>query len=81
MSANIRGARTQKLMVAANVSTSGRPLPVKVVARRCGLNLSTTDHLVRTLSYEVYLDRGPDGSYSMGSRGRAVGRAADLAMG
>ena len=37
-------------------------LPVKAIARRCSLNLSTTYHLVRTLAYEGYLVRLPDGS-------------------
>ena len=37
-------------------------LPVKAVARRCRLNLSTTYHLVRTLAYEGYLVRLPDGT-------------------
>lgn len=41
-------------------------LPVKAIARRCELNISTTYHLVRTLAYEGYLVRLPDGSYVMG---------------
>jgi DNA-binding IclR family transcriptional regulator len=39
---------------------------VKVVARRCQLRLSTAYHLVRTLCYEGYLVRLPDGGYVVG---------------
>src|SRR6266545_4906389 len=46
----------------------GHPLPAKVVARRCGLNLSTAYHLVRTLCYEGYLVRQADGRYVTGSK-------------
>lgn len=42
-------------------------LPVKSLARRCGLNISTTYHLVRTLAYEGYLHRLPNGTYVAGS--------------
>ena len=49
------------------VSRSPRPLPVKVVARRCQLRLSTAYHLVRTLCYEGYLVRLPSGEYVAGS--------------
>lgn len=42
-------------------------LPVKSVARRAGLNISTTYHLVRTLAYEGYLRRLPDGTYVIGA--------------
>jgi DNA-binding IclR family transcriptional regulator len=41
-------------------------LPVKTIARRSGLNISTTYHLVRTLAYEGYLLRLPDGTYVLG---------------
>lgn len=41
-------------------------LPVKTIARRCDLNISTTYHLVRTLAYENYLHRRPDGTYVIG---------------
>ncbi|MCT2587231.1 IclR family transcriptional regulator [Actinophytocola gossypii] len=43
------------------------PLTVKAIARRCSLNLSTTYHLVRTLTYEGYLVRDQDGRYDLGS--------------
>jgi DNA-binding IclR family transcriptional regulator len=38
----------------------------KVVARRCGLHLSTTYHLLRTLAYEGYLLRTSTGDYQLG---------------
>ena len=38
----------------------------KVVARRCGLHLSTTYHLLRTLAYEGYLTRTATGDYRLG---------------
>jgi len=41
-------------------------LPVKAIARRCGLNLATTYHLVRTLAYRGYLLRDHDGTYTAG---------------
>ncbi len=43
-------------------------LPVKAIARRCGLNLSTAYHLVRTLAYEGYLFRLSDGTYVIGEK-------------
>ena len=49
------------------VGASPAPLTVKAIARRCQLNLSTSYHLVRTLAYEGYLVRGPDGRYMLGS--------------
>lgn len=48
------------------VSRSDRPLPVKVIARRCKLHVSTAYHLVRTLCYEGYLVRLPSGDYVAG---------------
>lgn len=41
-------------------------MPVKAIARRCSLNVSTTYHLIRTLAYEGYLVRLPDGTYVIG---------------
>lgn len=41
-------------------------LPVKAIARGCSLNVSTTYHLIRTLAYEGYLVRLPDGTYVIG---------------
>ena len=48
-------------------TVSRRPgLPVKAIARRCELNISTTYHLVRTLAYEGYVVRLSDGTYAIG---------------
>jgi len=58
---------SRALRIMEEVSRSPRPLPVKVVARRCQLRLSTAYHLVRTLCYEGYLVRLPDGGYVAGS--------------
>jgi len=43
---------SRALRIIEEVSSSPRPLPVKVIARRCELHLSTAYHLVRTLCYE-----------------------------
>lgn len=59
---------SRALRVLEVVARADRPLPVKVIARRCGLNLSTSYHLVRTLCYEGYLHRRPDGDYLVGSK-------------
>jgi DNA-binding IclR family transcriptional regulator len=59
---------SRALRIIEEVSGSPRPLPVKVIARRCQLNLSTAYHLVRTLCYERYLVRLPDGGYVAGSQ-------------
>ncbi|GAA4961899.1 DNA-binding IclR family transcriptional regulator [Nonomuraea thailandensis] len=59
---------SRALRVLEEVSRADRPLSVKVIARRCGLNLSTSYHLVRTLCYEGYLHRRPDGDYMLGSQ-------------
>ncbi|MEV0618616.1 helix-turn-helix domain-containing protein [Nonomuraea sp. NPDC050404] len=59
---------SRALRVLEEVSRADRPLSVKVIARRCGLNLSTSYHLVRTLSYEGYLRRRTDGDYVLGSQ-------------
>ncbi|HEU5109336.1 MAG TPA: helix-turn-helix domain-containing protein, partial [Micromonosporaceae bacterium] len=62
--------------VLEEVGASPAPLPVKAIARRCGLNLSTTYHLVRTLTYEGYLIRGAGGGYVLG--GSVASRFHDL---
>ncbi|TDD32301.1 IclR family transcriptional regulator [Nonomuraea terrae] len=59
---------SRALRVLEEVARADRPLPVKVIARRCGLNLSTSYHLVRTLCYEGYLHRRPEGDYLLGSQ-------------
>jgi DNA-binding IclR family transcriptional regulator len=58
---------SRALRIIEAVSGSPDPLPVKVIARRCQMNLSTAYHLVRTLCYEGYLARLPDGCYVAGS--------------
>jgi DNA-binding IclR family transcriptional regulator len=58
---------SRALRVLEQVAQAERPLPVKVIARRCGLNLSTAYHLIRTLCYEGYLIRQADGTYALGS--------------
>lgn len=58
---------SRALRIIEEVSRSPRPLPVKVIARRCQLHLSTAYHLVRTLSYEGYLVRLPGGGYVPGA--------------
>lgn len=58
---------SRALRVLEQVTQADRPLPVKVIARRCGINLATAYHLVRTLCYEGYLVRLPGGLYTTGS--------------
>jgi DNA-binding IclR family transcriptional regulator len=41
-------------------------LPVKAIARRSSLNISTTYHLVRTLAHAGYVVRLSDGTYATG---------------
>lgn len=53
------------------VGESATPLTVKAIARQCELNLSTTYHLVRTMTYEGYLVRDEDGLYGLGRRWRS----------
>ncbi len=67
---------SRALRILEQVTQADRPLPVKVVARKCGLNLSTTYHLVRTLCYEGYLVRHPDGTYMAGPQ--VAGRFHEL---
>lgn len=62
--------------VLEEVGASAAPLTVKAIARRADLNLSTTYHLVRTLAYEGYLVRQPDGLYALG--GAVAHRFRDL---
>jgi DNA-binding IclR family transcriptional regulator len=59
---------SRALRIIEEVSGSPHPLPVKVIARRCQINLSTAYHLIRTLCYEGYLVRLPDGGYAAGSK-------------
>jgi DNA-binding IclR family transcriptional regulator len=57
---------SRALRILEEVAGAPSPIPVKVIARRCGLNLSTAYHLARTLCYEGYLVRQADGSYVVG---------------
>jgi DNA-binding IclR family transcriptional regulator len=59
---------SRALRVLEQVTQADRPLPVKVIARRCEINLATAYHLVRTLCYEGYLVRHPGGCYSAGAK-------------
>jgi IclR family acetate operon transcriptional repressor len=54
------------------VGSSTRPVPAKALARSVGLPLATTYHLLRTLVYEGYVRKLPDG-YILGDRIRALG--------
>jgi DNA-binding IclR family transcriptional regulator len=58
---------SRALRIMEEVSRSPRPLPVKVIARRCQLHVSTCYHLARTLCYEGYLVRLPSGDYVAGA--------------
>src|SRR5258705_12783851 len=62
---------SRALRILEEVARSPRPLPVKVIARRCRLNVSTAYHLTRTLCYEGYLVRQADGGDIIGSPGAA----------
>jgi DNA-binding IclR family transcriptional regulator len=57
---------SRALRVLEAVCDAPAGVAAKVVARRCGLSLSTTYHLLRTLAYEGYLTRLPSGDYSVG---------------
>jgi hypothetical protein len=49
------------------VGTAGAALSAKSIARRTGLNLSTTYHLLHTLCWEGYLVRLPSGDFGLGA--------------
>jgi DNA-binding IclR family transcriptional regulator len=49
------------------VGTAGAPLAAKAIARRIGVNLSTTYHLLHTLCWEGYLLRLPSGDFCLGA--------------
>jgi DNA-binding IclR family transcriptional regulator len=57
---------SRALRVLEVVGEAPQGLPPKAVARRAGLHLSTTYHLLRTLEYEGYLVRTTDGDYRLG---------------
>jgi IclR family acetate operon transcriptional repressor len=56
--------RALQLLRAASRSPTGAP--AKQLARTVGLPIGTTYHLLRTLAFEGYLERLPDGSYVIG---------------
>jgi hypothetical protein len=49
------------------VGSAQAPISAKAVARRTGVNLSTTYHLLRTLCWEGYLVRLPGGDFCLGT--------------
>src|SRR5690606_31988234 len=57
---------SRALRVLEAVGRAPRGLTVKQIARRCGLTVATTYHLVRTLAYEGYVIRREDGTYVVG---------------
>jgi DNA-binding IclR family transcriptional regulator len=57
---------SRALRILEAVGDAPEGLSAKVVARRCDLSLSTAYHLLRTLAYEGYLDRLPNGDYAVG---------------
>jgi DNA-binding IclR family transcriptional regulator len=59
---------SRALRIVEVVSGSPHPLPVKVIARSCQINLSTAYHLIRTLCYEGYLVRLASGGYVAGPK-------------
>jgi DNA-binding IclR family transcriptional regulator len=59
---------SRALRIVELVSGSPHPLPVKVIARRAEINLSTAYHLIRTLCYEGYLVRLASGGYVAGPK-------------
>lgn len=54
---------SRALRVLETVAESQGGLAAKAVARRTGLRLATTYHLLRTLAYEGYLERLDTGDY------------------
>lgn len=56
--------RALRVMEAIGAAPGG--LTAKQIARRCGLTLPTSYHLVRTLTYEGYLIRGEEGRFQVG---------------
>jgi len=66
--------RALRLLEATSAAPNGAP--AKQLARKVGLPLSTTYHLLRTLTFEGYLRRLPDGTYIMGDE---IGRLLEPA--
>jgi DNA-binding IclR family transcriptional regulator len=69
---------SRALRVLEVVGSDPQGLNAKQVARRCGLPLSTTYHLLRTLCYEGYLLRKRGGVYALGYA--IASRFRDLAL-
>ncbi len=67
---------SRALRILEAVGQDPRGLSAKAVARRVGLPLATCYHLLRTLAYEGYLVRSPNGDYVVGLR--IADRFADL---
>lgn len=57
---------SRALRILEEVGAHPHGASAKRVARRCGLHLSTTYHLLRTLAWEGYLERLPSGDYVLG---------------
>lgn len=57
---------SRALRIMETVGAAPEGLSPKAVARRCQLRLATAYHLMRTLSYEGYLTRLPNGDYVLG---------------
>jgi hypothetical protein len=58
---------SRALTVLEVVGAAGGPISAKAIARRTGVNLSTTYHLLRTLCWEGYLVRLPQGDFGLGA--------------
>lgn len=71
------GSVRRALRVLEEVADSAEPLPAKAVARRLGLPLPTTYHLLRTLAHEGYLERLGDGRWTQGGRLERLRHSAD----
>lgn len=58
---------SRALAVLEVVGLAGTAVSAKAIARRTGLNLSTTYHLLHTLCWEGYLLRLPSGDFCLGA--------------
>lgn len=67
---------SRALRILEEVGDSQEGLNAKQIAQRCDIALPTTYHLVRTLTYEGYLVRRPNGLYGLGME--IAGRFRDL---
>jgi DNA-binding IclR family transcriptional regulator len=57
---------SRALRLLDEIASSSDGVNAKELARRCGLTLPTTYHLLRTLACEEYVIRRPQGSYVLG---------------